>query len=374
MKNLVVGAGLTGSVIANLIANKWGEKVTVIDKNNFVGGNINDYVDEQTQIHVHRFGPHIFHTNSERVWNYLSKFTSWHEYSFEPNVVIKGKKVTLPFNLNTIKQCFDEQTADKYIKKLVDTYGMEHKVPILELKQTDDEDLKFIADFVYKYVFEGYTMKQWGLKPEEIDPSITARVPVFISYDNRYFQDKYQAIPKNGYTEMVQNILNNKNIEVRLNTKYQDLNESFDRIFYTGSIDEFFDYKYGMLPYRSLTFDIETHNCEYYQPTAMVNYPCDNDFTRITEHKHFLSEKSEKTIISKEFSHAFELGKNERYYPIKSDVNAELYDKYLNDVKQQKNTYFLGRLGAYKYYNMDQAVLAALEFFESINKEIYKHK
>ena len=370
MKNIVVGAGLTGSVIANLIANKLGEKVTVIDKNNFVGGNINDYVDEQTQIHVHRFGPHIFHTNSERVWQYLSQFTDWHEYSFEPNVVIKGQKVTLPFNLNTIKQCFDEQTAEKYIKKLVETYGMEHKIPILELKQADDEDLKFIADFVYKYVFEGYTVKQWGLKPEEIDPSITARVPVFISYDNRYFQDKYQAIPKNGYTEMVKNILNHKNIEVCLNTKYHELTEKFDRIFYTGSIDEFFNYKYGMLPYRSLTFDIETIDCEYYQPTAMVNYPCDNDFTRITEHKHFLNEKSKKTVISKEYSQEFELGKNERYYPIKSYENANLYEKYLNDTKHLKNTYFLGRLGAYKYYNMDQAVLAALEFFDNFNNSI----
>ena len=365
MKNIVVGAGLTGSVIANLIAES-GEKVTVIDKNNFVGGNINDYVDEQTKIHVHRFGPHIFHTNSEHVWQYLSQFTDWHEYSFEPNVVIKGQKVTLPFNLNTIKQCFDEQTAEKYIKKLVETYGMEHKIPILELKQADDEDLKFIADFVYKYVFEGYTVKQWGLKPEEIDPSITARVPVFISYDNRYFQDKYQAIPKNGYTEMVKNILNHKNIEVCLNTKYQDLTENFDRIFYTGSIDEFFNYKYGMLPYRSLTFDIETLDCEYYQPTAMVNYPCDNNFTRITEHKHFLNEKSKKTVISKEYSQEFELGKNERYYPIKNYENANLYEKYLNDTKQLKNTYFLGRLGAYKYYNMDQAVLAALEFFDNM--------
>ena len=367
MKNLIVGAGLTGSVIANLKATKWNEKGTVIDKNSFVGGNINEYVDEQTHIHVHRFGPHFFHTNSDRVWEFISQFTDWHEYSFEPKVVIKGQKVTLPFNLNTIKQCFDSETAEKYIKKLIDTYGMEHKIPILELKQTNDEDLKFIADFVYQYVFEGYTVKQWGLKPEEIDPSITARVPVFISYDNRYFQDKYQAVPKYGYTEMIKKMLYHKNIQIFLNTKYNDINDEFDRIFYTGSIDEYFDYKYGMLPYRSLTFDIETHDCEYYQPAAMVNYPCDNDFTRITEHKHFLNEKSEKTVISKEYSHAFELGKNERYYPIKNDKNAELYEKYLNEAKQSKNTYFLGRLGAYKYYNMDQAVLSALEFWDSIN-------
>ncbi|MGN0017880.1 MAG: UDP-galactopyranose mutase [Candidatus Gastranaerophilaceae bacterium] len=365
MKNIIVGAGLSGAVIANSIAENLGEKVIVIDKRDFVGGNIYDYVDEQTHIHIHRFGPHIFHTNSQRVWEFLSKFTDWHKYSFEPKVVIKGKKVTLPFNLNTIKECFEPELAQKYTKKLVDTYGMETKIPILELKNTDDEDLKFIADFVYKYVFEGYTVKQWGLKPEEIDKSITARVPVFISYDNRYFQDKYQAIPKEGYTSMVKNMLNHKNIEVRLNTEFEKADlDSDTRLFYTGPIDEYFDYKYGQLPYRSLTFGIETKDVEFYQPAAMVNYPCDNDFTRITEHKHFLGEKSEKTVISKEYSHQFELGKNERFYPISNPESAALYQKYSDEAKNLNNVYFYGRLGAYKYYNMDQAVLAALELFD----------
>lgn len=371
MKNLIVGAGLTGAVTANNIAENMNESVTVIDKNSFIGGNINDYIDEETKIHVHRFGPHIFHTESEQVWNYMSKFTNWHEFSFEPKVVIKGKKVTLPFNLNTIKQCFEPETAEKYTEKLIQTYGLGQKVPILKLKQTSDEDLKFIADFVYKYVFESYTAKQWGLKPEEIDSSVTARVPVSVSYDNRYFADKYQAIPQNGYTAVIKNMLAHKNITVRLNTPFKEFNsKTYDRIFYTGSIDEFFDYKYGILPYRSLTFDIETLNCEYFQPAAMVNYPCDNDFTRITEHKYFLNEKSKKTIISKEYSHQFEIGKNERFYPIKNEENTKLYEKYLNNAKALKNVYFLGRLGSYKYYNMDQAILAALKFFNNFKNSV----
>ena len=227
----------------------------------------------------------------------------------------------------------------------------------MEFKNTDDKDLKFISDYVYDNIFKNYTIKQWGLKPEEIDYNVISRVPIYISNDTRYFQDKYQAIPINGYTELIKNILNHKYITVRLNTDCSELDLSqFKYIFHTGSIDEYFNYKYGALPYRSLKFDIYTINKEYYQNTAVTNYPNDYDFTRIIEHKYFLDEKSDKTTISIEYPEAFEIGKNERYYPIQSNNNNLLYNKYLLEAKNANNICFFGRLGDYKYYNMDSAV------------------
>ncbi|MBQ6516358.1 UDP-galactopyranose mutase [bacterium] len=371
MKNIITGAGFTGIVIANILAEN-GDDVTIIEKRNHIGGNSYDYTDEETGIHVHKYGAHIFHTNSDKVWNYLKKFSEWSDYSHRVNAVINGEGVNIPFNLNSIKKCFPPELAEKYTKKLLETYGKDAKVPILELSKTEDIDLKNLADFIYKKVFEGYTVKQWGLKPEQIDMSVTARVPVFVSYDNSYFQDKYQGIPKNGYTKMFENMLKHKNIKVILNKTFNEFSKENDiegaRIIYTGSIDEFFDYKYGVLPYRSLSFETEVQNKEYYQDVAVTNYPSDNDYTRIVEHKRFLAEKSDKTVITKEYSHQFELNKNDRYYPIKNEENERIYNKYLQDAKNTENLYFKGRLGSYKYYNMDQAVLEAIDFAENIIK------
>ena len=369
IKNLIVGAGLSGAILANLLATISNEKVLVIDRKNHIAGNIYDYKDINTNITVHKYGPHIFHTNNKKVWDYLSKFTKWHNFFFKPDVVIEGKIVSNPFTLTTLHQLFSNNLANKFEEKLIAKYGYGVKIPILKLKETNDEDLKFLAKYVYENVFEKYTMKQWGLKPEEIDESVTARVPIYISYDKRYFQDKYQGIPLNGYTKMVENILNHPNIEVRLNTDYKSLNEKFDRIFYSGAIDEYFDYKFGELPYRSLNFDIQTINKEYYQKAAVTNYPNNYDFTRITEHKYFLDEKSDKTIISVEYPQQFENGKNERYYPISNPLNQELYDRYKNEASKTSGLYFIGRLGDYKYYNMDLAVEKIFDFFE---KEINK--
>ena len=370
MKNIIVGAGISGIVVANLLAQN-GEDVTIIEKREEIGGNCFDYADTETGIHVQKYGAHIFHTNSDKVWNYIHQFSEWIDYSHRVNVMINGKNVNIPFNLNSIKKCFEPDLAEKYTKKLIEKYGIDTKIPILELSKTNDADLKNLADYIYKNVFEGYTVKQWGLKPEQIDLSVTSRVPVYISYDNGYFQDKYQKMPKFGYTEMFKNMLNHKNIKTILGKNYKEYlasvsNTEDTRTVYTGSIDEFFDYKYGILPYRSLRFDIQKIDEEYFQPTAVVNYPNDKDFTRITEHKHFLNEKSKKTIISKEYSLAFELNKNERYYPIKNEENEELYKKYLNEAKKHKNLYFTGRLGTYKYYNMDEAILAAINLTENI--------
>lgn len=366
-KNIIIGAGLSGAVMAERIASELGENVLVIDRRSHIAGNIFDYVDKNG-ICVQQYGPHIFHTQIERVWEYLSKFTQWNPYQFKPKVVIGGKKITLPFNLNSIEESFEPELAQKLITKLVKKYGAEAKVSILDLKNQDDEDLKFLSNYIYKNVFEGYTTKQWGMKPEDIDPTVTARVPVFLSRDDRYFQDKYQGIPLNGYTKMVENILNHPKIEVVLNKEFKDIQKevTYDRLFFTGSIDEFFDYKHGVLPYRSLYFDIVEKKLEFYQETAMVNYPNEYDFTRITEHKHFLSDKSDNTVISFEYPQAFKLGENERFYPISNDSNNAMYQKYLEEAKKLKNTYFFGRLGNYKYYNMDLVVDNAIKFFETI--------
>ena len=368
MKNLVVGAGLSGAILANLIANILNEKVVVIEKRPVVAGNIYDYKDDETQITVHKYGPHFFHTNNKKVWDYLSMFTKWNYNFFKPNAIIEGRCVTIPFNLTTLYEIFSPAMAERIEEKLIKTYGYGAKIPILKLKKDKNKELKFIADYIYQNMFEQYTCKQWGLKPEEIDPSITARVPIIISHDNRYFQDKYQGVPLNGYTKMIENILNHQNIEVRLNTNYKDINEHFDRTFYSGTIDEYFDYKYGQLPYRSLHFDTMVINKEYYQQSVVTNYPNNYDFTRITEHKYFLNEKSEKTVISIEYPRNFELNKNERYYPINNKETDVLYNKYKEDADKIPNLYFIGRLGQYKYYNMDLAIEKVFELFEKIGE------
>lgn len=369
MNNLVVGAGLSGAILANLIANIFNEKVLVIDRRSNIAGNVFDYKDKNTNITVHKYGPHIFHTNNKNVWDFLSKYTKWNYYFFKPQAVIEGKSVTIPFNLTTLYEVFSSSMAQQIETKLISKYGYGSSVPILTLKNESDKDLKFIADYIYQNMFENYTCKQWGLKPDEIDPSITSRVPIVISRDNRYFHDKYQGIPINGYSKMIENILKHPNIKLELNTDYKDIcSKKYDRIFYSGSIDEFFDYKYGQLPYRSLDFDIQTINKEYYQNTSMVNYPNNYDFTRITEHKYFLDEKSDKTVISVEYPQPFILGKNERYYPIKNSETDDLYSKYKEEASKIQGLYFIGRLGEYKYYNMDQAVERIFEIFEKIGE------
>lgn len=366
-RNLVVGTGFTGAVIARKIAEELNEDVLVIDRRNVAAGNSYDYRDKETGITVHKYGPHIFHTNNKEVWDFLSRFTKWHYFFLKPNAVIEGEKVTLPFNLTTIRELFSPNMADRLEEKLISNYGYGIKVPILNLKENEDKDLKFLADYIYEHVFKNYTMKQWGLKPEEIDPSVTARVPVYISHDNRYFQDKYQGIPLKGYTKLIENMLEHKNIELKLGVDYKELKEKeFKRIFYTGAIDEFFGYKYGELPYRSLNFDVQTIDKEYYQKTVVTNYPNNYDFTRITEHKYFLDEKSDKTVISVEYPEKFELGKNERYYPISNPENQALYEKYQMEAQRYSNLYFCGRLGGYKYYNMDLAVEKAFELFNTV--------
>ena len=369
--NIVVGCGFSGAVIANLIADKLNQKVIIIDKKNHIAGNSYDYRDKNN-IMIHKYGSHIFHTNNEKVWSFLKRFSDFNNYIHKVDVVIDGKKVQIPFNFNTLYQLFSETTAKKIKEKLLEKYNYGAKIPILEFQKQNDEDLKFLAKYVYEKIFLNYTIKQWELKPNEIDKTITSRVPLCLDNDNRYFQDKYQGIPINGYTNLIEKIINHPNIKVVLNLDYKNFKKQNSeliknsRIFYTGSIDEFFDYEYGMLPYRSLKFEFEEHNKEFYQSCACINYPNDFSFTRIHEFKYYLGDKSKKTMIAKEYPQKFKFEENERYYPIINEENIKLYNKYLKKAENFKNIYFLGRLGDYKYYNMDLAVLRAIELFETI--------
>ncbi len=366
MKNLIVGAGFSGAVIANLIANELNEKVLIIDKKNHTAGNCYDYRDKNG-IMIHKYGSHIFHTSNEKVWNFVRRFGDFNQYMHKVTAVIDGIETTIPFNFSTLYDVFPASLAKRLEEKLLAKFEYNKKVPILEFQRQDDEDLKFLADYVYEKVFLHYTTKQWGVSPNEVDGAVTARVPVYMSMDNRYFQDKYQGIPLEGYTKLVENMLNHPNIELRLNTDYKDISEKFDRVFYTGAIDEYFNYELGQLPYRSVNFKFEEYDREFYQSNSVVNYPCNYDFTRIHEYKYYLNDKSARTVIAKEYSEFFELGKNERYYPIPHEENTKLYNSYLEKAKELKNVFFLGRLGDYRYYDMDKAILRAIELFEEIS-------
>lgn len=367
--NLIVGAGISGAVLARKIAENIGEKVLVIDSKNHIGGNCYDYKDKN-DITIHKYGSHIFHTNNEKVWKFFNRFADFNTYMHRVFVVIDGIETTIPFNLNTLYDVFPKSMAQTFEQKLIQKFDYNQRVPILELKQLNDKELNFLADYIYKKVFLNYTIKQWGLSPDGIDGSVTARVPVLISKDNRYFQDKFQGIPLQGYTKLIENILKHNNIEVKLGVNFKEFKDyQFKRIFYTGSIDEFFDYKLGILPYRSVSFKLHEFERPFYQKNSVINYPDNYDFTRVHEYKYYLSECSKNTVIAKEYSSNFILGENERYYPILTPENIELYEKYKYLSRDYKNLYFLGRLGDYKYYDMDKAAERALECFENIYKE-----
>ena len=370
--NLITGAGISGAIIARKIADTLDERVLVIDKKEHIAGNCFDYKDNNS-ITVHKYGSHIFHTNNDEIWKFLNKFSVFNTYMHKVFALIDGIKTTIPFNFNTLYDVFPKSLAQSLEFKLLQAFEYNSKIPILEFKKTNDKDLNFLADYIYKKVFLNYTLKQWGASPKEIDNAVTARVPVLLSRDSRYFQDKYQGIPQKGYSNLIQNILNHPNIEVKLNTDFKDIRQyDFKRIFFTGSIDEFFDYKFGALSYRSVSFKFEEYEMPYYQENSVVNYPDNYDFTRIHEYKYYLNENSKKTVIAKEFSSEYVLGKNDGYYPVCNNTNIELYNKYKYMAKDLKNVWFLGRLGDYKYYDMDKAAQRALECFDEVFQNVIK--
>ncbi len=359
---LIVGAGMTGCVLASRYAENTNKKVLVIDRRNHIGGNCYDYYNQDGVI-VQKYGPHALHTNIKKVWDYLSRYTKFNTYHHRVLANIDGIEVPLPFNFNTMRKLFPEQLFKRLEEKLLAKFEYGKKIPILELRKIDDKDLKFLAEYVYEKVFLQYTLKQWDLSPEQIDPSVSGRVPILLSHDDRYFTDTYQGIPMPNYHTMFEKMLYQDGVHVMLNTDFKDIKDTieYDKLYFTGAIDEYYDEKFGALPYRSCKFDLETYPQERFQDAAQVNYPCNYNYTRITEFKHLYMQKVAATTVAIEYPTPFIDGKNDRYYPIPGEENEVRYKKYLEEAKKDKNVFFKGRLAEYKYYNMDQTVLSALE-------------
>ncbi len=367
IKNIVVGAGISGIVVARVLAER-GEKVLLIDRKAHIGGNCHDYRNADG-ICVHQYGPHIFHTDVKPAWDFVSRFTDWHFYMHRVLGVIDGQLVPIPFNLNSISRVFPAGMAARLEEKLITRFGFNKKVPILELRSTDDADLNVLAEYVYQKVFLFYTMKQWGVKPEELDPAVTGRVPVHVSRDDRYFQNRWQGIPLHGYTAMFERMLDHENITVLLDTAWTDVKAEYRncRIFYTGSVDELMDWRFGELPYRSVELDFREYDREFFQPCAVVNYPENYDFTRITEYRYFLGDRSPRTVVSFEYPTACRRGVNEPYYPIAGEEHMALHDRYVEAARAEyADIHVLGRLGDYRYYDMDKAVARALNLMEHL--------
>ncbi len=377
---IIVGAGFAGAVLAERIATQLNKKVLVLDKRSHIGGNCYDEVDESGVI-VHTYGPHLFHTDNKEVYEYLSRFTSWHEYVHEVVASVDGNIIPIPFNFNTLYEVYNKNKAQLLEHKLLTKYGKNQKIPILDLMKESDDDLQELAQYIYEKIFVNYTAKQWGKKPEEIDGAVTARVPVLTSYDNRYFTDRYQAVPADGYTKLFEKILDHKNITVELNSDGLDVltilensiyfnSEKFDgKVIFTGMIDELFSDKFGQLPYRSIRLDFETIDQEYYQDHAVINYPNEHKYTRITEFKHIHPAHTQKTTILREYPQTYVRDSNTPYYPMFTNENQKQYEQYAKYSSSISNLILVGRLAEYKYYDMDDIVKRALEIFENEIKD-----
>lgn len=380
---LAVGAGYAGAVAARALADQ-GKRVLVLERRDHIGGNAYDRPD-QAGVLIHQYGPHIFHTNDKQVFDWLSRFTRWRDYQHRVVANIpdgRGGRITypVPFNLISLETAFGPEEGRRLGDKLTAAYGAEKKVTILELRQNQDPSIAALADYVYEHVFVHYTMKQWGQRPEDIDPNTTARVPVFLSRDDRYFQDTYQGMPLEGYTPMFERMLDHPSITVELGTDALgrlDLSGNtlkvdgapFDgQVIYTGQADELFGFRFGPLPYRTLDFAFETLEQDDFQGYGTVNYTVDEDFTRITEFKHLTGQAAPGvTTIVKEYSKAYTGERGEiPYYAIINPENNALYAKYRAEADRFSNLHLLGRLAEYKYYNMDAIAGKALELAEKL--------
>ena len=387
MKNhydiLAVGAGYAGAAAARALADR-GKRVLVLERRDHVGGNAYDRLDSAGVL-IHQYGPHIFHTNDKRVFDWLSRFTRWRDYQHRVVANLpdgEGGRMTfpVPFNLTSLETAFGPEAGRRLGEKLTAAYGAEKKVTILELRQSGDPEIRQVADYVYEHVFVHYTMKQWGQTPEEIDPNTTARVPVFLSRDDRYFQDRYQGMPLEGYTPMFEKMLDHPNITVELGADaLERLDLSGDvlkldgepfpgQVIYTGQADELFGFRFGPLPYRTLDFRFETLPRDDFQGYGTVNYTVDQDFTRITEFKHLTGQvKPGATTIVREYSRSYTGAAGEiPYYAIINPANNALYAQYQAEADRFPNLYLLGRLAEYKYYNMDAIAGRALDLAERL--------
>ena len=358
---LIVGAGFAGSVLAERLASQLHKKVLIVEKRNHIAGNAYDYYNKDG-ILIHKYGPHIFHTNSKKVFDYLSQFTPWRPYEHKVLASVDGQLVPIPINVNTINKLYCLNLSCTEAEKFLASRA-EH---IHRIKTSEDVVVSTVGRELYEKFFQGYTRKMWDLDPSELDASVTARVPTRTNKDDRYFTDSYQAMPLYGYTHLFQKMLSHPNIKVMLNTDYKEVIDMIPHknLIYTGPIDEYFNYCYGKLPYRSLDFQFETLDTETFQSTGTINYPNSQAYTRITEFKYLTGQKHSTTSIVYEFPKA----QGDPYYPVPRAENAEIYKKYQRLAESMTNTYFVGRLATYKYYNMDQVVAQSLTTFSKIKE------
>lgn len=367
---IVVGCGLSGAVAARELAEK-GKKILILERRNHIGGNMYDYVNEEGVL-VHKYGPHTFHTKKRELYDYMCKYAEWQDYKLTCGAVINGKYTPTPFNFQTIDDFFDKDKAVKIKEAIKTECPNQEFAPVLELLNHKNPVIREYAQFLFNNDYVPYTAKQWGIKPEEIDPSVLRRVPVRFNYDTGYFDDDYQVMPKISYTKLFENLLNHNNITLKLNVDAKEviaLDESshailfdgklFDgTLIYTGAIDELFNCKYGKLPYRSLRFEWKTENKKSFQNAPVVAYPQAKDFTRITEYTKLpVQNVDEKTTYAIEYSVQYEEGKtNEPYYPVLTENSQKIYELYKQEAGRFENLVCCGRLGDFKYYNMDQAL------------------
>ena len=356
---LIVGAGLAGAVMAERLANRLGKKVLLVDKRNHIAGNTYDYYNKDG-ILVHKYGPHIFHTNSKEVYDYLGQFTTWRPYEHRVLASVDGMFVPIPINLNTINMLYGLQLNTSEVDAFLQSKA-EKKERIIT---SEDVVVSKVGRELYEKFFKGYTKKQWNLDPSELDASVTARIPTRNNKDDRYFTDTFQAMPLYGYTKMFENMLAHPNIKVMLNTDYKEIEAEiqYKKMIYTGPIDYYFDNCFGKLPYRSLQFKFETLEKEQHQATGTVNYPNEHPYTRVTEFKYLTGQVHPKTSLVYEYP----MDEGDPYYPVPRPENAELYKKYQLLAAEMTNVYFVGRLASYKYYNMDQVVAQSLTLFKKI--------
>ncbi|WP_312369982.1 UDP-galactopyranose mutase [Lachnoclostridium sp.] len=362
VKNVVVGAGLAGLTIAQRIANEWQEEVLVIEKRDHIGGNVFDSYNEDG-ILIHNYGPHIFHTNDRGVYEYLSQFTEWNDFWHRVLTYVDGNLIPMPITVETINKLYNMNLSCEEVEEFI----KKQAVAIDEIKTSKDVALSKVGVDIYEKFFESYTKKQWGIDPGEIDTSVISRIPIRYNRDTRYFTDRYQGMPKHGYTKMCQNMIADKKIKILLNTDYKEIIDDLDYelLIYTGPTDYFYNFKHGKLAYRSIDFKFETMDCEKYQEAPVVNYPNDYDFTRITEFKQMTWQEHKKTTILKEFPGS----EGEPYYPFPTKECKEQFALYQEEMKKETKVHFLGRLAEYRYYNMDAVVRSALDLFGSLEKK-----
>ena len=359
---LIVGAGFAGSVLAERLATRSNKKVLVVDKRNHIAGNAYDHYNEEGVL-VHKYGPHIFHTNSRDVFDYLSDFTDWRPYEHRVLASVDGQFVPMPINLDTINKLYGLKLNSFEVEQFLESQAED--VPVI--RTSEDVVVSKVGRELYEKFFRNYTRKQWGLDPSELDKSVTSRVPTRTNRDDRYFTDTYQAMPLHGYTRMFERMLDHPNISIMLNTDYHDIMDfiPFKEMIFTGPVDEYFDFQFGKLPYRSLEFKHETINTEKFLAAPVVNYPNEHAYTRITEFKALTGQQHSKTSIVYEYPRA----EGDPYYPVPQPQNAELYNRYKKLADETPNVHFVGRLATYKYYNMDQVVAQALTLYKKLTEK-----